>query len=152
MKTKYYLAYGSNLHMAQMASRCPDAFPVGKAVLKDYRLMFRGSKTGNYLTVEPHKGSYVPLGVWIVSDFDELNLDRYEGFPTFYGKHEMEVEMSSLYDGRKTKVSGMIYIMTDGRKAGAPREDYIATCREGYRRFEFDIRLLEQARYDSTHE
>ena len=30
---KYYLAYGSNLSMAQMAQRCPDA---DKNVLVDY--------------------------------------------------------------------------------------------------------------------
>lgn len=36
---KYYLAYGSNLSMAQMAQRCPDAVYVGTAELKDYRLL-----------------------------------------------------------------------------------------------------------------
>lgn len=31
--SKYYLAYGSNLSVAQMAQRCPDAVYVGTAVL-----------------------------------------------------------------------------------------------------------------------
>lgn len=39
---KYYLAYGSNLSMAQMAQRCPDAVYVGTAELKDYQLLFKG--------------------------------------------------------------------------------------------------------------
>lgn len=56
--SKYYLAYGSNLSVAQMAQRCPDAVYVGTAVLNDYRLLFKGSQSGNYLTVEPKKGIY----------------------------------------------------------------------------------------------
>ena len=42
--SKYYLAYGSNLSVAQMAQRCPDAVYVGTAVLTDYRLLFKGSQ------------------------------------------------------------------------------------------------------------
>ena len=52
---KYYLAYGSNLSMAQMAQRCPDAVYVGTAELKDYQLLFKGSQSGSYLTVEPRR-------------------------------------------------------------------------------------------------
>ena len=65
---KYYLAYGSNLSMAQMAQRCPDAVYVGTAELKDYQLLFKGSQSGSYLTVEPKKGSMVPVLVWRISD------------------------------------------------------------------------------------
>ena len=50
---KYYLAYGSNLNLRQMALRCHTAKPVGTAVIKDYELLFKGSKTGAYLTIEP---------------------------------------------------------------------------------------------------
>ena len=50
---RYYLAYGSNLNLQQMALRCPMAKPVGTAVIRDYELLFKGSKTGAYLTIEP---------------------------------------------------------------------------------------------------
>lgn len=72
---KYYLAYGSNLSMAQMAQRCPDAVYVGTAELKDYQLLFKGSQSGSYLTVEPKKGSTVPVLVWRISERDEHYLD-----------------------------------------------------------------------------
>ena len=49
---KYYLAYGSNLNIRQMQMRCPGAKPVGTMVLEDYELLFKGSKTGSYLTIE----------------------------------------------------------------------------------------------------
>lgn len=59
----YYLAYGSNLNIRQMALRCPTAKPVGTAVIKDYELLFKGSKTGAYLTIEPKVGAEVPVAV-----------------------------------------------------------------------------------------
>lgn len=49
---KYYLAYGSNLNVQQMKYRCPDAKSVGTAWIHGYQLMFKGSKTGSYLTIE----------------------------------------------------------------------------------------------------
>ena len=49
---KYYLAYGSNLNIPQMQYRCPEARIVGTAVIEGYRLLFNGSKTGSYLTIE----------------------------------------------------------------------------------------------------
>jgi len=43
MRNKYYLAYGSNLNLEQMAYRCPTAKPVGVTTLKNYQLLFRGA-------------------------------------------------------------------------------------------------------------
>ena len=51
MKEKLYLAYGSNLNIVQMIIRCPDAKFYGTAEIKDYELLFKGSKTGAYLTI-----------------------------------------------------------------------------------------------------
>jgi hypothetical protein len=64
IETKYYIAYGSNLNKEQMEDRCPGAKVVGTAELKNYRLLFKGSLTGSYLTVEPEMGCSVPVGVW----------------------------------------------------------------------------------------
>ena len=77
---KYYLAYGSNLNIKQMQMRCPGAKPVGTMVLDGYELLFKGSKTGSYLTIEKKKGGKVPVGIWQVSEQHEKALDRYEGF------------------------------------------------------------------------
>ena len=72
---RYYIAYGSNLNVQQMRWRCPGARIIGTSELQDYRLLFKGSKTGSYLTVEPEKGCTVPVVVWEVTDQDELALD-----------------------------------------------------------------------------
>ena len=69
-----------------MKWRCPDAIPVGVAKIKDYQLLFKGSKSGSYLTIEKQKGSFVPVAIWQVSESDESSLDVYEGYPSFYYK------------------------------------------------------------------
>ena len=79
MEKKYYLAYGSNLNIRQMRYRCPGAVPIGTAVIPDYELLYKGSKTGAYLTIEPKKNSIVPVAVWEVTADDEKRLDAYEG-------------------------------------------------------------------------
>ena len=88
---KYYLAYGSNLNVRQMMHRCPGAKPVGKMVLEGYELLFKGSKTGSYLTIEKKRGGKVPVGIWQVTEQHEKALDRYEGFPVFYYKKEIPI-------------------------------------------------------------
>ena len=53
---RYYIAYGSNLNIRQMRIRCPHARVIGTAVINDYELLFKGSRTGAYLTIEPKEG------------------------------------------------------------------------------------------------
>ena len=57
MAKRFYIAYGSNLNLPQMRGRCPGATVVGTAIIKDSRLLFRGSKTGSYLTVGGRQGA-----------------------------------------------------------------------------------------------
>ena len=53
---KLYIAYGSNMDEEQMAFRCPTAILVGTAIVEGYELMFKGSRTGSYATIEPKEG------------------------------------------------------------------------------------------------
>ena len=92
MKRKIYLAYGSNMSLQQMYHRCPDAEPIGKGIIKGWRLMFKGSQSGNYATIEKEAGCKVPVVVWAISPADEKNLDRYEGWPSFYVKEDIEFD------------------------------------------------------------
>lgn len=145
MKFQYYLAYGSNLNLDQMAYRCPDARIAGSTMLRDYRLLFRGSKTGSYLTVEPCKGASVPCGVFKISHRDEMSLDHYEGFPTFYRKEYKLVDLVDDKTGEVRSVVAMIYIMDERRPVGIPSHAYLTTCGEGYLDFNFDLSYLETA-------
>ena len=142
---KYYLAYGSNLNVAQMRWRCPDARALGTATIEDYRLLFKGSKTGSYLTIEAQEGAQVPVAVWEVSEEDEKRLDRYEGFPTFYYKKELELTFTGIKTGKKRKRKCFVYIMHEDRTIGIQRRYYVETCIEGYRDFGFNLKYLKDA-------
>ena len=145
MNRKYYLAYGSNLNIAQMARRCPNAKPVGTAAIPDYRLLFKGSGTGAYLTIEPETGGKVPVGVWSVTTEDELALDYYEGAPHFYYKTEMTLPVVYLRMGAVKTRTAFVYIMREERDFGIPSASYVRTCLAGYRDFGFDRNLLAKA-------
>lgn len=135
----FYIAYGSNLNLPQMAFRCPTAKVVGASELKDYELLFRGGRKGSVATVEPLKGSSVPVLLWKLKERDLQSLDRYEGFPSFYRKEILEVEL------RGKTVSAMVYIMNDGHPFGSPSDYYLNTILEGYQSAGFHTEFLEQA-------
>ena len=141
---RYYLAYGSNLNIRQMRYRCPTAKHIGITAIPDYELLYKGSKTGAYLTIEPKKDGLVPIAVWEVTEADEKRLDAYEGCPTFYYKKELRLPVK-LRNGKTKKVDAFIYIMHEERRHGIPSLTYIRTCEEGYRNFGFDTKFLDAA-------
>lgn len=135
---KYYLAYGSNLHVAQMQRRCPGAKAIGTAWLEGWRLEFRGSKTGAYLTIVPDRRARTPVGVWEITDGHEDALDRYEGYPVFYYKRDFEIDMEPLRaDDIPRRITGKAYIMAEDRPAGVPTQWYVDVCSIGYACFGF---------------
>lgn len=138
MGNKLYVAYGSNLNLAQMAHRCPRAKVVGKGVLKDYQLTFR-----HVATIEPVKDAETPVGVWEITPRDEMALDIYEGYPRMYRKETVDVVM---HDG--TIKQAMVYIMNDGY-AGMPSEYYYNTILKGYQDVGLDEKYLEDAIADT---
>ena len=138
----FYLAYGSNLNVRQMKLRCPTARVVGTAEIKDYELLFKGSQTGSYLTIEPKEGGIVPVAVWEVQEQDVRLLDRYEGWPRFYYKKDMEIRYKGIRTGRHRTVTAFVYIMHEDREIGIPSNRYISTCIEGYNDFGFNLNIL----------
>lgn len=129
--SKLYLAYGSNLHKAQMRRRCPTARPLGSIMLEDSLLVFRGVADVIY-----HPGTQVPVGVWRVYHDDEEALDRYEGVRSgFYSKEIVELD-----DGQE----GVLYVMNNSG-IYPPSQYYYDTCKRGYRDFGLDVGYLENA-------
>ena len=149
MEKRYYAAYGSNLNILQMRYRCPSARIIGTAEIADYRLLFKGSKTGAYLTIEKQKGSIVPVGIWEVSEADERSLDKYEGFPSFYYKTEMNLDIKGIRTGKIRRRKCFVYIMHEERELALPSRSYVRTCIEGYFNFDFNTKYLKQAIQDS---
>ena len=147
---RYYIAYGSNLNIPQMKMRCPSARIIGTSEIPDYRLLFKGSQTGAYLTIEPCEGGSVPVGVWEVSALDEKALDHYEGYPRFYYKAEMKLPITGIRSGKTRVRTVFVYIMDESRPFGIPSRYYVDVCRQGYRAFGFDqMKLTEALRFSA---
>ena len=134
---RYYIAYGSNLSKRQMAYRCPTAKVVGQTTLKDWRLLFDGPAS-----IERCEGYEVPVAIWEIQPNDEKELDRYEGYPSYYRKEMLEVEIKGQ------KIKAMVYIMNT-RKESPPGAYYYNVLEKGYERFGFDKNILETALEES---
>lgn len=144
MKKKYYIAYGSNLSEEQMKYRTPDAKIVGTAILYGWQLLFKV-----HATIEPNEKKNTPVLVWEISEKDERNLDRYEGYPSYYYKKNLQVETFPLDGGEPLLLTAMVYIMADGRRLAEPFSSYYKVLEDGYKAFHFPIHILEQALADS---
>lgn len=134
---RLYIAYGSNLSESQMAMRCPTAKVVGTAILKDWRLLFDGPAS-----IEKFEGYEVPVLIWEIEPDDEKSLDRYEGYPSYYRKEMLKVEINGITE------QAMVYIMNT-KKESIPSTYYYKVLENGYERFGFDKNILETALKES---
>lgn len=140
MAKKIYVAYGSNMSEEQMGYRCPDAKILGKGIINDWRLMFKGELPSSYATIEEWENFYVPVILWEISAKDERRLDRYEGYPSHYQKREVEVVTES-----GDKVTGMVYVKSEEEPLNLPSDHYYAVLYDAYEKFEFDLKVLKAA-------
>ncbi|MBV8930168.1 MAG: poly-gamma-glutamate hydrolase family protein, partial [Mycobacteriaceae bacterium] len=83
-----YFAYGSNLCVAQMARRCPDAADPRPALLTEHDWLINQRGVA---TVEPFVGTDVHGVVWQISDDDLASLDAAEGMPVRYRRDRVTV-------------------------------------------------------------
>ena len=144
MKKTFYIAYGSNLNLEQMAKRCPTATVIGASVIRDYRLLFRGGHDSAVATIEPAKGNKVPVLVWELEPDDEVALDGYEGWPYLYLKKTLKVKVN------EKQIKAMVYIMNGERPPGSPGCYYYSVILEGYKTAGFDVDILRKAVSDSV--
>lgn len=136
---KLYIAYGSNLNLVQMASRCPSAAIYAEGILNNWELVYRGSRTNSHATIIRKPKSTVPVLVWEIQPADEYRLDIYEGYPYYYFKKNIMVYIN----GKKRKA--MVYIMDERQLPGRPSEQYINTIRQGYINNNMDLDILEKS-------
>jgi gamma-glutamylcyclotransferase (GGCT)/AIG2-like uncharacterized protein YtfP len=112
-----YFAYGSNLDVAQMRERCPNARLLGPALLWGWR--FRIGAAG-YATVVPQSAAVVHGVLWELTESDETALDDYEGVSeNLYQKVYLEVEHAL-----EAPATAMVYLASDDQPGG-PRSEYL---------------------------
>jgi hypothetical protein len=132
---KLYIAYGSNLNKRSMRMRCSTARPLGKFMLTDAKLVFRG-----VADVEYSLGDKVHCGLWGINQADERALDGYEGVDSgMYFKNEA---IRLKFCGRKR--SALIYLMKS-EGVYPPSQGYVDVIRKGYQDFGLDESYLDKA-------
>lgn len=130
-----YVAYGSNANKAQMRKRCPTARPLGKFILRDARLVFRGVADLEYI-----KGAKAACALWLINKDDEASLDVYEGVAAgvYFKTREIKIE----YCG---KVRPTVLYLMNSEGVYPPSQAYVDTIRKGYRDFGMDESYLDEA-------
>ena len=134
----YYFAYGSNLNLARMRERCPDAVAISPAVLAGYKLVER-----TYADIEIAADEYVNGALYKISDQDLANLDCYEGYPDCYLRKEILVTDSAGVFRR-----AWVFIMTreyaERSSGGCYSVEYRQTCSEGANSWGIPNAFLEE--------
>lgn len=129
----YYLAYGSNLNLPQMAFRCKNAKPMFAIELSGWKVVFRGVAdiipTGN-------PEDKLHAGIWEITEECERRLDIYEGFPSLYRKIKLE---NDQFDKPI-----MAYVM-NSNNFSRPSASYYQSIHDGYEAWGMDLTLLQRA-------
>lgn len=134
--TTYYIAYGSNLNKEQMRRRCPKAKDVGRILLPDYRLVFKG-----VADIVEAKGYFVPVGLWLITEECEQALDTYEGYPRLYRKQYWNWSP----DGSKRNNHLLMAYVMNIDEIRPPSQQYYDSISDGYYDFAIPTCYLEEA-------
>ncbi|KAF5692756.1 hypothetical protein FDENT_2631 [Fusarium denticulatum] len=111
-----YFAYGSNLHLAQMAHRCPGSVFKGKATLESYRWQINERGVAN--VVESGSEHSVEGLLYMIGPKDERTLDRSEGVSKgFYQKYLMRVTFEPHQQYANFKTGRLTHLLEQRRNS-----------------------------------
>lgn len=155
----YYFAYGSNLDTEQIAKRTPYAKFVGRVALKNYKLTFvtyNYTWKGGVANIEPAEGDVVYGILWKFTDDMITKMDRYEGHPHKYVRHDVQVQnLSSESNGLPVELSAVVYEIQnkwDVHEFCPAGDKYYEQIKAGYEKYQFPLVLLEEAqKYSKEH-
>lgn len=103
-------------------------------MLNGYELQFK-----RHATIEKNDESKVPVLLWKLPKTDERSLDVYEGFPKYYRKEIIPIDLNG------EAVDAMVYIMNGDRPLETPTVQYYDTIEQGYKENGMDTSYLETA-------
>ena len=111
-----YFAYGSNMDVAAMASRCPHSRPVGPARLMRHRFLVTSD---GYASVQRDPAATVWGLLWDLSLADIAALDRYESLGTGLFSKTTQAVLAEKGPRR-----ALLYVGRT-RRPGPPRPGYM---------------------------
>ena len=145
-----YFAYGSNLDLPQMKSRCPESKLISKGSLSGYRLTFNRFSSGwggGVADVIQEQDSKVWGLIFEISDTDLERLDRYEGYnkdrnESLRGYH---ISNTNLYERWKAVIDTpngqvcdvWVYTVVEKQKFVRPTPEYLQIIKSATVRWNF---------------
>lgn len=134
----YYIAYGSNINLEQMARRCPHSKRIGTGKVRDWKLVFK-----YHADIVPCEGNVLPVLVWDIDKRDWPSLDRYEGYPAYYIRKTIPVTLDSTGE----TFDAVVYVMTaiHGGALEHPSMDYFNIIKRGCEANGIDVEYLYEA-------
>ncbi|KAH8798873.1 hypothetical protein F5882DRAFT_394766 [Hyaloscypha sp. PMI_1271] len=134
---RLYFAYGSNLSLSQMASRCPTSTYHALGILHNYKWIIGPRGYANVVSSRPTPHSQqedLVYGLlYTLQPADEALLDRAEGVPRSYTKHVLDVELVVPGKEGKERVKALVYVDEVRTGTGVCKEEYVARMNRGIR-------------------
>lgn len=129
VQPRLYFGYGSNLSLAQMASRCPASKYHSFGLLKNHKWVIGPRGYANVVPTPVLSEDVVYGMLYTLSPADERALDRAEGVPYAYVKQMHTVQLLGL-DAGKT-VEALVYVDVARLGNGVCQEEYVARMNRG---------------------
>ena len=128
-----YFAYGANLNLDGMNTRCPGNKPLCRAMLKDYRFMFK-----SVADIEEALNHSVHGALYEITKEHLQSLDRFEGYPRLYIRKTVPVITE---DDRE--VQAIVYQMTDRVQYSRPSQGYLLTILTGCQQWRLPVKYIQ---------
>ena len=129
-----YFAYGMNTNLAEMERRCPTAVSLGAAWIEDYEFVFR-----THADIEESPGSICYGVLWDISKADLKALDMLEGYPYYYTRFRVRVNLGDHF------VYALTYQMNDQTYIQEPGRGYLEMVTEGYQQNAVPTNQIDRA-------
>jgi len=137
MAPTLYFAYGSNLSLAQMRSRCPHSEYLALGRLKNRKWIIGERGYANIVEAEGQEvwGLVYRLDVLGADkrgdERDERSLDAAEGVPWAYERVWMEIDIFADGEGKGEMRECLVYVDGMRKGEGACREEYVHRMNRG---------------------
>ncbi|MBT7616360.1 MAG: gamma-glutamylcyclotransferase [Calditrichaeota bacterium] len=132
-ETIIYFAYGANLNKHGMDNRCLGNKPLCRAILKNYRLVFK-----NVADIEEATNHYVQGALYEINRDHLVSLDRFEGYPRLYTRTIVPV-----FTEHGKEIYAVVYKMTTRNQYSRPHQGYLNIIISGCRQWQLPEEYIQ---------
>lgn len=148
-----YFAFGTLLSKERICgiTENENIIRVSPASLHNFKLVFRG-----VADIIQQENFHVNGAIYAITKKDEISLDRYESYPSFYNKGYLDFnsfmfDQSSLSNLNLVSQKIMFYQIQNSSEFYPPSESTIKTIETGYREWKLDLSTLQYAIKESEN-